>query len=191
MARGVGLLILAAFVLMFDSAAAFTQNSAATIAKADALKSVRVSSLPGWFEFVSEASRFRILFPGAPKSNNDVSTMKGFTIEDASGHWAAWCSDLGVTAPNNDSLLREKYQHAIAGMVHGNNRLFVSGDVFLNGRLGAEVIIQRSSRVDYIRTFAFGRRLYTLTVTRKRTNHVGSDVPEDVQQFFDSFIYWD
>ena len=191
MSRNGGLLILTAFVLILGSAAAFTQNSAPTITRADALKSVRVSSLPGWFEFVSEESRFRILFPGAPKPNNDVSTMKGFKFEDASGHWAAWCSDLGVTAPNDNSLLRDQYQRAIAAMTHGNNRLFVSGDVFLNGRLGAEVIIQRSSRVDYIRTFAFGRRLYTLTVTRKRTNGVGSDVPQDVQEFFDSFTYWD
>ena len=105
--------------------------------------------------------------------------------------WAARCGDLRVTAPNDNSLLRSTYQQMIATMTHGNNRLFVSGDVFLNGRLGAEVIIQRSNRIDYVRTFAFGRRLYTLTVTRKRGNQVRDGVPDDVQKFFDSFTYWD
>ena len=120
-----------------------------------------------------------------------VASVKGFELDSGSDQWLARCGDLRVFAPDDNALLRGRYQEMIATMTHGNNRLFVSGDVFLNGRLGAEVIIQRSSRIDYVRTFAYGRRLYTLTVTRKRKNQLRNGLPEDVKMFFDSFTYWD
>lgn len=184
------LAVLAASLLLSQATTASAQTSSSPVTKAEAIRTVRVSSLPGWFEFLSEQCRFRVLFPGAPRTGV-VASSKGFKLRNGSDQWAARCGDLDVSAPNETSLLRQKYQEVIAAMTRGDNRLFASGDVMLNGRLGAEVIIQRSSRIDYVRTFAYGRRVYTLTVTRKRTNPVRDGVPPDVQTFFDSFTYWD
>ena len=182
-------MFLAAALLVSYPAAASAQNSSVT--KENALGNVRVSSIPGWFEFVSEQYRFRILFPGAPQHDNDVASMKGFKVTNASGHWAAWCSDLGREAPNEESILRSAYQRTIETMTSHRTSLFVSGDVFLNGRLGAELIIDEGGRTSYVRAFIFGRKLYTLSVTRKKGSPGGNTLPSDVRQFFDSFTYWD
>jgi hypothetical protein len=189
MFRAVGPLVVALLLLFHPAASA--QVASSPITKANALGNVRVSSLPGWFEFVSEESKFRVLFPGTPKFDDDVSSMKGYKFKDDSGQWAAWCSDLGREVPNDPASLRNAYQQSIGAKTRGRDNLFISGDVWLNGRLGTEFIIQRGGRVDYIRAFAFGRRLYTLNVTRKRTTRGSSAIPADVQQFFDSFVYWD
>ena len=170
---------------------ASAQGPSPPVTKTNSIKDVRVSALPGWFEFVSEKYRFRVLFPGEPQTDGDVASMKGFKVKDASGQWAAWCSDLGRTVPNESSALRSAYQQAIGAMTHDRNSLFISGDVFLYGRLGTEMVIHTSGRISYIRAFIFGRRLYTLSVTRKRTDQGRDAIPPDVRQFFDSFAYWD
>lgn len=190
MFRAIGPALLAGLLLLFHPATASAQASSSPISRAEALSTVRFSSAPGWYEFLSEQCRFRVLFPGAPRTGV-VASSKGFELDSGSEEWAARCGDLREIAPNETALLRLRYQQMIATMTHGSNRLFVSGDVMLNGRLGAEVIVQRSSRINYVRLFAYGRRLYTLTVTRKRTKQLRDGIPEDVQKFFDSFTYWD
>ena len=76
-------------------------------------------------------------------------------------------------------------------MTHHKTFLLASQDVFLNGRLGVEFRVRGLSQTSYTRAFAFGRRLYTLSVSRKKTADPEGDTPQDVQQFFDSFAYWD
>ena len=44
------------------------QTSPPRVARAEALKAVKVASLDGWRESVSDAGRFRILFRGEPEA---------------------------------------------------------------------------------------------------------------------------
>jgi hypothetical protein len=167
------------------------QQPASQITKASALKNVRISSLPGWSEVVSDEGNFRILFPGKPQTDDDVVSMKGFKLANTAGKWSASRADLGRTVPNDESALREVYQQSMDAMTHNKTFLIASGDVFLNGRLGIEFRIRGLSQTSYTQAFVFGRRLYTLSVTRKKTAQVSDENPSDVQQFFDSFAYWD
>lgn len=52
-------------------------------------------------------------------------------------------------------------------------------------------MIERPDAVSYMRAFAFGHRLYTLAVDVMRAPTGDATIPNDVGQFFDSFIYWD
>jgi len=170
---------------------ASAQQPASQITKASAIKNVRVSSVPGWSEAVSDECSFRILFPGKSEIDNDVASMKGFKLANSSGKWSALCADLGRIVPNDETALRQVYQQSMDAMTHNKTYLIASGDVFLNGRLGIEFRIRGLSQTSYTQAFVFGRRLYTISVTRKKADQVNSENPSDVQQFFDSFAYWD
>ena len=187
-----GLSILVASNSMSSGVSAVqVQDSSLSITKASALKNTRVMSLPGWSEVVSDESHFRILFPGQPKIDDDVASIKGFKLTNSSGKWSASCADLGRKVPNEETALRQLYQQSMAAMTRNKTYLLADSDVFLNGRLGTEFRIRGLSQTSYTRAFVFGRRLYTLSVTRKKTAEVSADNPPDVQQFFDSFAYWD
>ena len=170
---------------------AYAQEPSAPITKASALKNVLVSSLPGWSEAVSDEAHFRILFPGKPEIDDDVVSMKGFKLSNSSGKWSASCADLGRTVPNDEGELQKLYQQSMDAMTRNKTFLISSGDVYLNGRLGTEFRIRGLSQTSYTRAFAVGRRLYTMSVTRKKTGEEGTEYPPDIQQFFNSFAYWD
>ena len=186
-----GLIMAVLSIPMASGLTVSAQQPASEITKASALKNVRISSLPGWSEVVSDECSFRILFPGKPEIDHDVVSTKGFKLANSSGKWSAVCADLGRTVPNDESALREVYQQSMDTMTHNKTYLIASSDVFLNGRLGIEFRIRGLSQTSYTQAFVFGRRLYTISVTRKKTEQVSADNPADVQQFFDSFAYWD
>lgn len=186
-----GLIMLASTPMPAGLLAAFAQQPAVPITKANAIKDVRVSSLPGWLEAVSNECNFRILFPGKPKIDDDVVSMRGFKVTTSSGNWSASCADLGRSIPNDEAALRQLYQQSMDEMTRNKTYVIASGDVFLNGRLGAEFRIRGLSRTSYTRAFVVGRRLYTISVSQKKAPQSGSENPSDVQQFFDSFAYWD
>ena len=120
-----------------------------------------------------------------------MASKKGFKLANSSGKWSAVCADLGRTVPNDESALREVYQQSMDTMTHNKTYLIASSDVLLNGRLGIEFRIRGLSQTSYTQAFVFGRRLYTISVIRKKTEQVSPENPVDVQQFFDSFAYWD
>jgi hypothetical protein len=191
-ARVPGLMLAVALMPMnLASAAVRAQASSTSITKASALKNVRVSSIPGWFDAVSDESSFRILFPGKPEMDDDVVSIRGFKFTNSAGKWSASCTDLKQTTPADEVSLRALYQKSMDAMTRNKTYLLASGDIFLNGRLGVEFRIRGLSRVSYTRAFVSGRRLYTISVSRDNPAQATGDTPADVQQFFDSFAYWD
>lgn len=175
-------------------AAALTTGYAQTseqVTKANALKKVGVTSLPGWSEVLSDKNKFRVLFPGQPQVDDDVISMPGFRLTNASGKWSVFCADLRGNVPKDESSLRDLYQRSMDSMTHNKTFLLASQDVFLNGRLGIEFRIRGLAQTSYTRAFASSRSLYTLSVSRKNPKNPEADTPQDVQQFFDSFAYWD
>ena len=170
---------------------AHAQEPPSSLTKASALKNVQVSSLPGWFEAVSDECHFRILFPGKPEINDEIISIKGLRVSNSSGKWSASCADLGTTAPKDESELQKLYQHSMDAMTRNKTYLISSSDIYLNGRLGIEFRIRGLSQTSYTRALAVGRRLYTVSVSRKKTTEESADYPSDVQQFFNSFAYWD
>jgi hypothetical protein len=190
--RVFGLLLTIAFAPVIPGLTVIrAQSSPTSISKTEALRNVRVSAVPAWSEVVSAQDNFRILFPGKPQIDDDVISIRGFKFANSAGKWSASCADLPQTVPNDEAALRELYQRSMDAMTRNKTYVMSSSDVSLNGRLGVEFTIRGSSRISYTRAFASGRRLYTISVSRKNPAPATDDPPADIQQFFDSFAYWD
>jgi hypothetical protein len=190
--RITGLIFLAISVVVSASEIVCGQKSRSVISKSTALKQARVSALPGWRETISNDGRFRILFPGKPHAVDDRDAyIKGFKFETAENGWVAQYSNLERAIPNDDLTLRAMYRPSEEAIALKGQQLLARRDVFLNGRLGRELVILGTGRVTYMRAFVFGRRVYTLSVDRWTVKEVSAAIPTDVQQFFDSFAYWD
>lgn len=169
----------------------YAQHSTSPITQTQALREVKVKSFGGWKEAVSERGRFRILFPGTPRVSDDVVTMTGFKFTARPGaNWFAYFSDLDITVTDH-ALLREKYRVGANASSHDGTKLLRQSDVYLNGKLGSELVLKGRGTMSYMRTFLVGSRIWVLSVDSFRNTNRGSTPPRDVQRFFDSFTFWE
>jgi hypothetical protein len=184
------ILTLAIFCFLPSSGCA--QSRPKPVTKARALSALRLTSVEGWKEAISEEGRFRVLFPGIFKGGNERNTdMKGFKCFQAETNWFAYYNDFDQPRASDDAHLRVAYRGSVEALTKAGSRLLSQKDVSLNGRLGTEFVLESAGRVSYMRAFLFLRRMYTLAVDRTRVTNGDPTIPEDVQQFFDSFTYWD
>ena len=163
------------------------------VTKANAQKGVKLAAVDNWKEAISEEGRFRILFPNSPRVRQDSPTQKGFSFVEPNTSWTASYLDYTEPRSTNDDFLRNAYVGSVASIVKNNQaQLLSQKDVRLNGRLGTEcVIVNKQGMVSYIRAFLYVSRMYILEVDRKGEVVTEVTMPKDVQQFFDSFAYWD
>lgn len=118
--------------------------------------------------------------------------MHGYQMFGDVTNWFAFYTDYETPRPSDEKHLREAYQGSVQTMTQKKGtKLLAQSDVFLHGRLGSQFIIEGLGITSYMRAFAFGRRLYTLAVDRRIEGTAIPRLPKDVQQFFDSFTYWD
>jgi len=163
------------------------------VAREQAIKQVKVSSLPDWQEAISEDGRFRVLFPGSFKRGVERGTSeKGFKLIQPDTNWFAYYVDYDRPMPNDESYLRNAYKGSVSAITRNGRFLLGQRDVFLNNRLGSEFVVDGPGRISYGRAFVAGRRMYILNVDRKVGDAiVNASIPADIKQFFDSFTYWD
>lgn len=188
-----GVLTFLSFVLsmLFVNQAACGQTTARPSNKAQALKNAKVSARPGWKEVVSDHGRFRAIFPREPDIGNQGtgnSAMRGLKVIDAKVHWFVLYADFDRLIIG-ESQIREHYQQSLEALVNRGTRVVKHTDVNLNGRLGLELILQDKSKVGFMRVFVVDRRVYTLDVDQMRSD-LPEKIPADVQEFFDSFTFW-
>ncbi len=171
------------------------QSSNISLTKPQALQTVKVSSVNGWKEVVSDKSRFRVLFPGEPVARPDgegAVYLEGYKLIEDETKWAAEYSEFNETKTDDEQKLREAYRGSAEAIANSRGKLLKQSDAVLNGRLGTEIIIEnQDGTTTYMRAFLIGRRMYTLAAIRKKIANGDSTVPKDVQQFFDSFTFWD
>jgi hypothetical protein len=173
---------------------AYGQTVNVSLTKPQALKTVKVSSVKDWKEVISDKCRFRVLFPSEPTlkpSDEVVPLLEGYKLIKDETQWAAQYVEFDEAKTDDEQLLREAYRGSAEGMAKNRGRLLKQSDVILNGRLGTEFIIEERDTATYMRAFLIGQRMYTLTVVRKMAAPGSSTFPQDVQQFFDSFTFWD
>jgi len=185
------LALLVVSVALTPSEVACAQKSSLPVNKDRAVQEVHVRSSPGWLEAVSDDGRFRILFPGKPTVGGDVVSLKGFKLVEPERKWVAYYTDFEQPMPNDEAYLRNAYHRSVEAITKDGKRLLAQRDVLLNTRLGSEFVIDGPNLVSYMRAFVAGRRMYTLSVDQKKADGAGTVIPADVQQFFDSFTYWD
>ncbi|MGZ8848350.1 MAG: hypothetical protein ACXW3C_17955 [Pyrinomonadaceae bacterium] len=162
------------------------------LAKSEAIRKAHVGAIPDWRETISDDGRFRILFPGPPQVDNDVVTAVGLKVIEPNTSWTVFYSDLGRVVPTNEAAFRKAYRGGLNGLTGEGRTLLSQRDVYLNGRLGTEFVIEGAGLTSYMRAFVVGRRLYTLAAHRKEVDASNrANIPTDVRHFFDSFAYWE
>ena len=165
------------------------QEKSQSISKVAALESV--STVPGWREVISDEGRFRVLFPGEPKINDDVATVKSLEFIWARGKWVQTCSNVSSGRPDNESV-RNRLRDAFSYTLKKRSRLIAERDVTLNGRVGLEaVVVYEAGKITYLRAFVNRDRMYTVSVQLSEPPNSKGSLPAEVNQFFESFVYWD
>lgn len=160
------------------------------LSKSEAMKAVPVVTIPNWKEFSSAEVKFRVLFPGEPELDDNVISMKAWRLSIGDTLWSVSFSDFDSKDPD-DEHLRGVYRSSLATTIHKGERLLFQRDFRLNGRLGSEVAITSPIKTRYMRALMLSQRLYILSVERKKMAGTNIATPTDVQQFFDSFAYWE
>lgn len=162
------------------------------LAKSEAIRKAPVGAIPDWRETISDKGRFRILFPGPAQVDNNVVSAVGLRVIEPNTSWNVFYSDLDRIVPINEAAFRKAYRAGLNGLTGEGRVLLSQKDVYLNGRLGTEFIIEGAALTSYMRVFVVGRRLYTLAAHRKQVDASNkANIPTDVRHFFDSFAYWE
>jgi hypothetical protein len=159
--------------------------------RVSALKDAKVKAIPGWKEVVSDQGRFRVIFPGEPKDGDQgagVTSMHGLKMTDNNGHWFVLYVDLDG-GPKDEAEARQSYRRSVEELVRKGSKVVSQRDVTINGVLGVELILRNQFNTSFMRAFVVNHRVYTLDVDWKDPVALNS-VPGDVQQFFESFTFW-
>ncbi len=158
--------------------------------KAQALRDVKVKSVYGGKEVVSDEGRFRIVFPDkSVEIYDEVISLHGFQLRIGKTKWSMLYSDLDYSI-NDNTQAREKYHRSVEAVTWNGSKLIRQNDVVLNGKLGDEVIFSKEQSKTFIRSFIVNNRLYSVSVDIKDSADESSEIPKDIQQFFDSFTFW-
>ncbi|MDT5121215.1 MAG: hypothetical protein QOC96_697 [Acidobacteriota bacterium] len=184
--------IIAFTVLVCLSQIGCGQTNKPSLDKAQALRDVKVKSVAGWKEVISETGRFRILFPNEPEiRNSGTPNMQGYKLMSGDRGWFAYYADLNKSKVSDEAGIREAYHKSVEDMARKGGTLLRQNDISLNGRLGIEVVFQGRGATSFIRSFLIGQRMYVVEVDSKDVIDKDTSLPTDVQQFFDSFTFWE
>ena len=160
------------------------------IDKTRALQNIKIVSASGWKEVMSDEGRFRVLFPGNPVVSKDVANMTGFKLSGSGANWLAYYSDFGRHAAN-DETLRNNYRQSVEAIARNGSTVVRQNDIYVLGKLGTEFVLQRAGTTSYMRGLLVGSRFWTLAVDSSTEANRDFSNPKDVQQFFDSFTFWE
>src|SRR5438128_1247322 len=99
-----------AFVVFLFSPSRPAQDASLPVSKVRALRLVRVSSLPGWREEVSNEGRFRVLFPCGPEISADVISVKELKCTYAGVSWQVSYTELPRAVLSDE--FKQRYHQA-------------------------------------------------------------------------------
>src|SRR5688500_3845188 len=95
------------------------------LSKSEAIRKARVGAIPDWRETISDAGRFRILFPGHPEVDNNVVDAAGLRVIEPKTSWNVFYTDLGRIVPTNEAAFRKAYRDGLNGLT-GEGRTLLS-----------------------------------------------------------------
>ena len=181
------------FILLLLFTVSCGQVARKLTSKDQALKGVKVSAVSGWKELVSDKGHFRILFPADPTVvDGDPVGLQGYKLISGEKNWFSYRYDYAEPKSDDEAQLRTAYRQSVEAITkRPGTKLLSQSDVKLNGWLGSEFVIESPSAISYMRAFQVHSRLFTLSVDVKKHGEVNPAIPQDVQQFFDSFTFWE
>src|SRR2546423_1089940 len=157
------------------------QNDQSDITKREVLKKFWAPKDRALREIISDDGRLRVVFPGKPEIDDDVISVKGFRLRALGARWVVSYSDLPRSVTGEE--LRERYHEANQATAR-SGQLVSERDVFLNDRVGSEVVIRKQDELTRMRSFISGKRLFVIAVIEKETDNAPSQIDDDIKQFF-------
>lgn len=174
-------------VALWPSVPALGQDALPT--RDQAMKRVGVIAISGWQEFIPAEGRLRILFPGRPKLVDDVRSVHDYRIKLDDTEWRALYSDLD--APMKDEAeLRTTLDRASNAMVRPGTTIRSRTEIRINAQLGLDMILEVPQGTLFLRAVQAGQRSYIVSALRAPGRNTCTSYPVDVQQFFDTFTFW-
>lgn len=157
-----------------------------------ALETVKIRSLEGWKEAISDDGRLRVLFPNdfVVVNSGDRGRFQGFKFKSDDASWVAYYTD-STHSRSTDEELRAAYRGSVEALTKKGAKLLKQDDIILNDRLGIEFVLQNSFATSYLRSFLIGDRQYILSVDVNNMKDSSGSIPQNIQQFFDSFTFWE
>lgn len=116
--------------------------------------------------------------------------MRGFNLIQGEMNWFAYFNDYSNPI-YDETKLREAYQGSVERITRKGVKLLKQNDVFVNKKLGTEFILEGHGAISYMRAFLIGSRMYTLAVDNRQKTQPIDKIPDNVEQFFDSFTFWE
>lgn len=148
-----------------------------------------------WKEFVSEEGRFKIVFPGIPRQSfkeNDTPNGKVkttiFDLPLKGDYFEVRYGDFPAEPDVDYNNLKPYYDFIRDNTLKlQSSTLLNEQDVFLNGKLGRELVTNFNGTYIRHRLFLVGRRMYQ-TSTRVEISHKDNlEIQERSNKFIDSF----
>jgi hypothetical protein len=158
-------------------------------AREQAMERVGVVSISGWREFIPTDGRFRLLLPGLPEFVDDVRSVYDYRLKTDDTEWRVLYSDLDVPM-KDEAELRTTLDRAIGAMARPGTTIRSRTEIRINYQLGDDLILESPKGILFMRTIQAGVRTYIVSALRPPGKSRCSSVPADVQQFFDSFTFW-
>lgn len=154
-----------------------------------AMKRIGVVAISGWQEFIPPEGRFRVLFPGPPKSVDDVRSVNDYRIKLDDTEWRALYSDLDLPM-KDEAELRATLDRASNALVRPGTTIHSRTEIRINAQLGLDMILEVANGTLYLRAVQAGQRTYIVSALRTPSRITCTSYPVDVQKFFDSFTFW-
>lgn len=147
-----------------------------------------------WKEFTSQEGRFKVEFPGDPKTvtaDEDTPTGKvrgtrsSISI-DGVGLMVMW-SDSSGKQEKTDKALKEHYDKLRDVIIaKPDRRLIFDRDVTVDGKLGREFAISTATQIVAFKIFVVGDRLYQLIGTQNIKPSADDAGLKNIVRFFNS-----
>ena len=148
-----------------------------------------------WKEFVSVEGKFKVMFPDIPKKSNKEIVGKlgkrqsySFEVSSTPTAFAVTYQDLpNLPTTNQDSLkflhdnLRDK------ALKETNSKLISGREIWLDGKLGRELIVTIDNQILTNRMYFVGNRQFQLTTSVDSSISTNEEIVSAVNTFLDSF----
>lgn len=148
-----------------------------------------------WKELVSDEGRFSVLFPGIPKQSlREVDTPNGkakspkFDVFLPDGIFSVRYGDLPFEPNVNPNDLKSYYDSIRSDTLKAQPATLISErDVWINGKLGRELVVELDGTYSMYRFILNGKRIYQANTVVKISRKDDPTAQAMSNKFLDSF----
>lgn len=148
-----------------------------------------------WKEFISEEGKFKATFPAIPIKSatkggkDDQIPIDKYEVffDEPFIYFGVWCKDFPAKSSMTQDEFKTEYDDIQNRMLKDKAELVSSRDIWINGKLGRELVYKSGILTTKYRVYSIGNRGYELITSTKSSLLEDTDVEISVDKFLDSF----